>query len=265
MTKAQSSLLKSYPRLRPELPERLREVYEQTYLASRNGNGFLYALTQRLEGWMHRKASALSRPGECVLEIGAGTLNHLPWERKWRVYDVVEPFSALYLNQSRAKLVSTFYANIAEVPPDQTYDRIISIAALEHVLDLPSVVAKAALLLKPGATFSVAIPSEGGFLWAFAWKISVGLAFKIRTGLNYGDLMRHEHVSTAAEIESILRYFFHKVGIRRFPGPWRHCSLYEHYYCADPDLRRCIRYLQSDARQQTVAGGCLNHCAPAFP
>jgi len=256
--------LESYPRVRSELPERLREVYERTYLASRNGTGFLYGLTQRLESWMHGKAAAVSRPGQCVLEIGAGTLNHLPWERKWRDYDVVEPFSALYRNQSRAKLVRTFFADISDVPPDRNYDRIVSIATLEHVLDLPALVAKAALLMNPGGTFSAGIPSEGGFLWAFAWKISVGLSFKMRTGLNYGDLMRHEHVSTAREIESILRYFFRKVNIRRFPGPWRHCSLYEHLCCGDPNLQRCKRYLHSDAlRQQTVAGDCLNHPLPA--
>ena len=174
----------------PELPEGSRDVYKRAYLQSRNGVGLLYRLTQRLEAWMHCRVAARSHPGEAVLEIGAGTLNHLPWENVGRVYDVVEPFVELFEHQPAAERLSTFFADIAEVPRERTYDRIISIATLEHVVDLPSLVAEAGLHLRTGGHFSAGIPSEGGMLWGFAWRVSVAPWFRIRTGLHYGDLMR---------------------------------------------------------------------------
>ncbi len=124
-----------------------------------------------------------------------------------------------------------FYADIADVPRENRYDRIISIATLEHVLDLPRLVAQAAALLKPNGTFAAGIPSEGGFLWGLAWRSSVGLSFRLRTGLNYGDLMRHEHVNRAAEIEVIVKHFFEHVRVRRFPIPAQHLSLYTFLRC----------------------------------
>ena len=103
----------------------------------------------------------------------------LRFEAADETYDVVEPYTALYEGRPETKRVRTFYADIAEVPRENRYDRIISIATLEHVLDLPRLVAQAATLLKPEGTFAAGIPSEGGFLWNLAWRSSVGLSFRI--------------------------------------------------------------------------------------
>jgi len=232
-------LLRSYPRTRRPLPPELREIYEDVHLTSREGRTFLHRVTQGLEGWMHKRIAADSAPGQELLEIGAGTLNHLRWENAGQAYDVVEPFTALYQGRAETQRVRTFYADIVEVPPENRYDRIISIASLEHVLDLPRLVARAALRLKPGGSFHAGIPSEGGLLWGTAWRASVGLSFRIRTGLNYGDLMRYEHVSQAPEIIAVVRHCFKRCRIKRFPTPWHHLSLYAYLSCEDPELDRC--------------------------
>ncbi len=52
------------------------------------------------------------------------------------------------------------------------YDRIISCAVLEHIANLPEVVAYACLLLKDDGVFSAAIPSQDRFLWTMAYKLS---------------------------------------------------------------------------------------------
>ena len=44
---------------------------------------------------MHRQVAA-STAGQRVLELGAGTLNHRPYEADSLTYDIVEPFAALY-------------------------------------------------------------------------------------------------------------------------------------------------------------------------
>ncbi len=231
-------LLASYPRTRPELPPKLAAIYHDTYVSSREGRGLLYRITQSLEGWMHRRVAATAKPGESVLELGAGTLNHLPREPATDAYDVVEPYTALYEGREAAKRVRAFYRDIADVPAADRYDRIISIATLEHVLDLPKLVATAADRLAPGGVFAAGIPSEGGALWGLAWRSSVGLSFRLRTGLNYGDLMRHEHVSGADEIVAVVGHYFRQVRIRRFPLPLLHGSLYTYLECREQEVGR---------------------------
>jgi hypothetical protein len=49
-----------------------------------------YRITQSLEAWMHRRVAADSKPGQTVLELGAGTLNHLRFESPDETYDVVD-------------------------------------------------------------------------------------------------------------------------------------------------------------------------------
>jgi SAM-dependent methyltransferase len=227
-------LLASYPRSRPPLPPALEAIYHDTYVSSREGRGVLYRITQSLEAWMHRHVAADSRPGQTVLELGAGTLNHIRFESAGETYDVVEPYKALYEGRPEAARVRGIYADIADVPTENRYDRIISIATLEHVLNLPDLVARAATLLKPEGVFAAGIPSEGGFLWGFSWRASVGLSFRLRTGLNYGDLMRHEHANKAHEIEAIVKQFFGSVQTRRFPLPSRQLSLYTFLRCRAP-------------------------------
>jgi SAM-dependent methyltransferase len=232
-------LLASYPRVRRPLSPELQAIYHDTYLSSRDGRTTLYRITQRLEGWMHRRVAAGSAAGQKVLEIGGGTLNHLRWENTNETYDVVEPYTALYQGRPEATRVRAFYGDIADVPPQNRYDRIISIATLEHVLDLPRLVAEAALRLEPHGTFVAGIPSEGGALWGLAWRCSVGLSFRLRTGLNYNDLMRHEHVSQAAEIRAVVSHFFHRCRVRRFPTPLHHLSLYTFLECELACLDLC--------------------------
>jgi hypothetical protein len=40
-----------------------------------------------------------------------------------------------------------------------------------------------------------------------AWRYGTGPVFRLRTGLDYAVMMRHEHVNTADEIESCMHYF----------------------------------------------------------
>ena len=71
------------------------------------------------------------------LEIGAGTLNHLPYELGGNnQYDIVEPFQELYLQSKYLNYINKIYNDISEIR-NRRYERIISIAAFEHVLDLP--------------------------------------------------------------------------------------------------------------------------------
>ena len=151
---------------------------------------------------MHRQVAAdipFRKPGFTTLEVGAGTLNHLSYEPSSMHYDAVEPMRELYEPSPMRARVTHMYADLAEVSRHD-YDRIISIAVFEHLCNLPFTVASCGLHLAPEGQLRVAIPSEGTLLWTLGWKLTTGIEFRLRHGLDYAVLMRHEHVNKAAEI-----------------------------------------------------------------
>ena len=124
--------------------------------------GDLYIrITAWLESWMHHRVASCDA-GASLLEIGAGTLNHRRFEERTSAYDIVEPFSALYAGNPEIARVDHIYASIHDVPVVNRYDRIVSVAVLEHVEDLPDLIATSALRLADGGVFQAGIPAEGG-------------------------------------------------------------------------------------------------------
>lgn len=192
---------------------------------------------------MHRRIASRQH-GREILELGAGTLNHLQYEPACLSYDAVEPFRDLWEGRSGAARVRRMYESVTEVPVQAKYDRVISVAVLEHLTDLPRVVADAAMRLRPDGIFHAGIPSEGGFLWGLGWRLSTAIAFRARTGLRYADIMRHEHVNTAREIISICEWLFGHVSIERFPVRLHHLSFYAVIEAHRPNIKRCRKLLQ---------------------
>jgi len=230
-------LLASYPRQRPPLPPAQRAIYVAEYRDNRTGANPVQRAAQWAESWMHRQVAAIAHPGP-VLEIGAGALNHLPYEAS-PDYDVVEPFVELYHDIPLRGRVRRFYRDITELPRGSRYQRILSVAVLEHLEDLPLNIALSGLLLAPGGRFQAGIPSEGGLLWGLGWRCTTGLSYRLRTGHSYGTLMRYEHINTAPEIIAVVRHFFPDLAVRRFPLPAHHLSLYAYLQAERPDPGRC--------------------------
>jgi len=236
-----------YPKVRSELPDAYARIHQAQYQENRRGASPAASLSQRMESWLHRQVAAdvrEDRTPRTTLEIGAGTLNHLPFEPDIGPYDIVEPFRELYEGSSHLARIRTIYQDIAEVPATPGYDRITSIATFEHICNLPEVIARAGLLLNPGGLLRVSIPSEGTILWTLGWKLTTGIEFRLRHGLDYGVFLRYEHVNTAHEIEEVLRYFFTRVDGAAL-GLGRAFSFYQFFGCAQPDVARCREYLAS--------------------
>ena len=234
-------MFEKFPKSRSPLPSDLATIYEAHYKANREGQTPATSVAQNMERWLHRRVASdvsASLAPRATLEIGAGTLNQLQYEAASAPYDIVEPFTALYAGSPLLVRVRNIYADISEVPPDLRYDRVTSVATFEHVCDLPFVVACSALLLADGGQLRVAIPSEGTVLWTLGWKLTTGIEFKLKYGIDYGILMRHEHVNTAREIEEVLRYFFRRIECRVM-GISRALSFYQFFACGEPDLEKC--------------------------
>lgn len=216
-------LLDSYPRQRPPLSTAHQRIFEAEYRQNREGKTLITHFTQKLESWMHKKVASIH--SERVLELGAGTLNHVPYEEVAH-YDIVEPFKTLFLTSPYLNRIQNIYDSIHAIPGQNCYPRIISVAVLEHVLDLPAVIHKAHELLEPQGVFQAGIPCEGGFLWGLSWRLTTGIAYRLRTGLSYRTVMRHEHVNRCDEIITLVRHAFNNIKIDYFPLPFVHGAFY---------------------------------------
>jgi hypothetical protein len=226
------TVLTRFPKQRPPLPEAYRKIYAEHYKRNREGASLASSLSQKMESWMHRRvASDVSAQGQApsTLEIGAGNLNHVRYEPPAGRYDVVEPLTALAEKSLYRSRVTDVYADVSQVRGLQ-YDRIVSIAAFEHYCNLPDVASQCRNLLKQDGVLRVAIPSEGTLLWTLGWKLTTGLEFRRKYGLDYGVLMRHEHVNTASDIEAVMRAFFPSVRRSVF-GICASLSFYQFFEC----------------------------------
>lgn len=238
-------MFENYPKKRIELSEDYLKIYKEHYKTNRDGDTKASGLAQKMEAWMHKKvASDVSKKhSKKTLEIGAGTLNQLKYEQSTH-YDIIEPFKELFEGSPLLSNIRKIYTDIDEVDLTEKYDRIISIATFEHITDLPKVVAKAAILLDASGTLRTSIPNEGTFLWKLGWKLTTGIEFKMKHGLDYGTLMKYEHVNNAREIEEILNYFFHQNKCATF-GVGKGVAFYRFYESKNPKLEVARDYLEA--------------------
>ena len=239
------AILQKFPKIRPPLPDVYQKLYEREYLLNREGGGVVEKIGKWLEAWMHKR---IARDNVFpVLEVGGGTLNHISYEDESILehYDVVEPFESLYASSPLKDQVRRIYPWMKDVPSSQKYKRIISIAVLEHMEELPKEVARCAMHLDEGGVFRVGIPSEGGLLWYLAWRFGTGLAFWLRNRLDYGVLMRHEHVNNATEIVEVINLLFRQVEVKRWPISWIHGSFYTYIEASQPNMQLCQNLLSA--------------------
>ena len=76
--------------------------------------------------------------------------------------------------------------------------------------------------------FIVEIPAEGEFLWWLGWRLTTGIGFWLRYRLDYGVIMRYEHVNTASKIIRTLRKYYKINSIKSFPFDIKNFRLYIH-------------------------------------
>ena len=73
----------NYPKERVELPKEYQKIYSEHYKKNREGKTSATYLSQKMETWMHKKVAKDIKGiyNKSTLEIGAGTLNQLGYEK----------------------------------------------------------------------------------------------------------------------------------------------------------------------------------------
>lgn len=171
------SILAGFPKSRPPLPQADAIATKEYYRKDRDADTTASYFSSKMKSWLHHKVSADNRdehPTRSTLEIGAGTLNHLKYEKNHSQYDVIEPYENFYSGQEELQWIRNHYLDISEVPKGLMYDRVIFIATFEHITSLPQVVAEAVLHMKEDACMRIAIPSEGSPMWYLGWRFTTG-------------------------------------------------------------------------------------------
>ena len=188
---------------------RFAELYDEQNYASAVQGGAMRA--------GHRLAEAAFGPEQRfdeVLEVGAGTGEHLPFVRhafgRWTMTDA-DP-RALAVAQRRLaatpgdRLVFAV-ADAARPPyPEASFDRVVATHVLEH-LERPHEAIKAwCRLLRDGGVLTVLIPTDPGLAWRLGRHLGPRRHAQAR-GLAYDYVMAREHVNPCHNLLALLAHY----------------------------------------------------------
>lgn len=230
-------LIKKYPKKRGILPEPLKKMFDSFYLSNRE-NLFLQLVRRWLHSIMNDKEKEF-----VTLEIGAGTLNHLKYE-KTDIYDIIEPKKFLYSNSDNIKLINKTFDNIDHCK-NRYYDRIISIAVLEHLIDLPRYLYESSKKMKENSYQQHSIPCEGYPMWNITWFLISGISFRLKFGYSFKYIQKHEHVNNFDEILALIKFFYKDVKVKfSYPLYNKYLSLYSNIKFSNPNKENIQKYLQ---------------------
>lgn len=216
-----NEILNRFPKKRQPLDDKLKHIYKEIYINNRNGLGIGNKISQKLETWGHKIIEKRAEQIICKnsLEIGAGNFNHLKYINYDSNYEAIEPNSWFYKDKNY-NLNFNIYKDILDIPKDKSYERIFSIFVLEHIEDLVNLISNSYNLLNKGGLFQAVVPCEGELSWYLGWRFGTGIPFYLKYKLDWGKMIRHEHVNTFEEIRYVIKYLFGNLKIIRSPLPF---------------------------------------------
>lgn len=150
-----------------------------------------------------------------VLEVGAGTGEHLPFVRHSFDEYILTDLDPKTLEVAKAKLFNRFEGRVGfEVQTgktlaysDNTFDRLVATHVLEHIYKPHLALKEWYRVLKNGGVLSILIPTDPGL----AWRLGRHLGPRrnaIAQGVPYDYVMAMEHVNSCNNLIAILRHYF---------------------------------------------------------
>ena len=149
-----------------------------------------------------------------IVEVGAGTLAHLPFIRhqfdRYVASDIRQSVIDGAAKRTLDPRVELLKVEGITLPfDDDTVDRLVATHVLEHVPMPHLALAEWARVVKPGGVISIILPCDPGFAWR------LGRHFGPRqqaesAGLPYDYFMAREHVNSIFTLRELLRFHFPK-------------------------------------------------------
>ena len=147
-----------------------------------------------------------------VLEIGAGTLAHLPFVRHRFSRYIASDFDQVVVEAAKDEPlpagVELLQLDGTSLPfEDDSFDRLIATHVLEHIPFPHLAIQEWVRVLRPGGVLSLILPCDPGWAWR------LGRCFgprerAMRSGLPYDYYMAREHVNSIHNLANILRFHF---------------------------------------------------------
>lgn len=236
--RAQWSQVNGVYDLRPGASLPLPRMYQDTHYREWNrrlaqAQDYFYK-SSPLVSWVqnagHRAIHAMSaaRPDALTLDMACGDGGHRPYmHRPDRVLGVDIDQGSLESYRRRYPESLAVRGDCYRLPfMDASFDRVLNIYNLEHLVHLDFALEEARRVLKNDGELMVSVPTEGGLAWTLGRQATTVRQFG-RDGLDYVRANAIDHCNCIWQIEkAILRHF--RVAQRRlfpFPVPTYHANL----------------------------------------
>lgn len=152
---------------------------------------------------------------ENVLEVGAGTGEHIAFIRHRFDKYVLSDVDPATLDVARAKLGNRFGEKISFSPQtgerlnyaDNSFDRVIAVHVLEHIYRPHLVIKEWARVVRDGGVLSILIPTDPGIAWRLGRHLGPR-KYAIAKGIAYDYVMAREHVNSCTNLVALLRHYF---------------------------------------------------------
>lgn len=162
-----------------------------------------------------------------TLEVGAGLGEHLKYERL--TPDQEQNYYALEIRKNMCEHIRNNFPHINVIHGDcqqridfvdGSFDRILAIHVLEHLVNLPAAIREFHRLCdKENGYLYVVIPAEGSMAYSVARKMSAQRVFEKRYKQPYKWFIEREHINRPKEIFEELNNCFRVVKSKYFPIP----------------------------------------------
>ncbi len=173
-----------------------------------------------------------------VLEIGAGTSEHLGFVRHSFDQYVLSDQDAKTLDVAKSKLGAKFGNKLSfetqsggELSyPDNSFDRLIATHVLEHIYQPHLAIKEWRRVVKDGGVLSILIPTDPGI----AWRLGRHLGPRknaIAQGIAYDYIMAREHVNSCNNLIALLRHYFPERTESWWPFPMPSIDLNLFFVC----------------------------------
>lgn len=190
--------------------EKFAEVYDEANYSSPLQSSVMRS-SHRLVEKAFNDQTHFSR----VIEVGAGTGEHLPFVRhgfdEYTLTDL-DPKTLEFAKRkladiNRGKVFFEVQTGSELAYPDNTFDRLVATHVLEHIY-MPHLALKEwRRVLKHGGTISILIPTDPGMAWRLGRHFGPRKN-AIAQGIAYDYVMAREHVNSCNNLIAILRHYF---------------------------------------------------------